>query len=136
VTIFSMAYVVDQLKPAVPYKGLAEALVSDGWQRSSAVAVVDGPHALRSPLEWYLPGTPNFALRSSPANGEAQVFAVIGPRSPVRAAIRDAIDVDGWFVGKLPVGDVRNARAGLTLLAPRPSPERTLALRRRVRVTS
>jgi uncharacterized membrane protein len=129
VAIFGAAYTVAQLKRVVPYKGLATALVTDGWRRTSAVAVVGGPHALKSPLEWYLPGTPDFVRRTHPGRGETQVFAVLGPRSNARAALRDAIDVDGWLVGKLSVREVRNARTGLTLLAPSSSPERTLALR-------
>lgn len=127
-TIFAAAYAVDQFKPEVPYKGLAAALVADGWHRSSPVAVVGGPHALVSPLEWYLPGAPDFIRPTRLRRDESQVFAVLGARSPARTAVRDAIEVDGWLVGKLPTRELRNPRAELTLLATLPSAERTLAV--------
>lgn len=130
VAVFIVTYGIDQLKPNVPYKALAAALVAEGWQRSSSVAVVGGPYALKSPLEWYLPGDPRFVPRFRPSRPESQVLAVLGARSPARTAIRDAIHVDGWLVGKLPIGEVRGVRTGLTLLAPTASPERALALHR------
>ena len=122
-TIFVGAYGIDQLRPSVPYQGLATALVADGWQSSSPVAVVDGPHTFTSPLEWYLPGSPTFAPRSRPASGESQVLAVLGRHSPARRAVHDPIEVDGWLVGKLPASELRTARGQLTLLVPwgRPS---------------
>lgn len=133
VTILVGAYAVDQLRPSVPYQGLASALVADGWKSSSPVAVVDGPHTFTSPLEWYLPGAPDFAPRSRPAAGESQVFAVLGRRSPARSAIRDTIDVHGWLVGKLPASELGKARTQLTLLVPAGktlvAPQRTAAPR-------
>jgi hypothetical protein len=116
VTIFVGVYAVDQLKPSVPYQRLAMALVADGWRSSSPVAVVDGPHTFTSPLEWYLPGSPNFARRLRPARAESEVLVVINARSRARVAIRDTIDVGGWLVGKLPAGELRNTQ--LTLLVP------------------
>lgn len=133
VAVFVFTYGIDQFKPDVPYKELAAALVAEGWQGSSPVAVVGGPHALKSPLEWYLPGAPRFVPRFHPFRTESQVLAVVGARSPARTAVRDAIRVDGWLVGTVPIGELRSARAGLTLLAPTASPERTLALHRPTR---
>jgi hypothetical protein len=128
VTAFVAAYAVDQLRPDAPYAALAAALVVDGWHQSSPVAVVGGPHALTSPLEWYLPGTPTFVSRLPPSRSESQVFAVIDAASPARGAVHDAIEVEGWLVGKLSVHRLRNPRMRLTLLTPISSPERTLAL--------
>jgi hypothetical protein len=132
-SIFVVAYTVNQFKADVPYKGLAAALVADGWQRSSPVAVVGGPHALTSPLEWYLPHAPDFTHRPDPGRHRGEVFAVLGAHSPARSTILDAISVDGWLVGKLPISEVRQARTRLTLLTPTPSPERTFVLPDRAR---
>jgi Dolichyl-phosphate-mannose-protein mannosyltransferase len=121
VAVFAVTYGVDQLKPVVPYKQLAAALVADGWRGSGLVAVVGGPHALTSPLEWYLPGAPRFAPLLHLGPSQRQIFAVLGARSPERSAIRDAIRVNGWIVGRLPVGQLHGARTGLTLLAAVPA---------------
>jgi hypothetical protein len=124
VTLLAVTYAANQMRPAVPYKGLAAALVADGWRQTSDVAVVGGAHALKSPLEWYLPGGPRLVRRPPPLRRELQVFAVLGAHSPARSAIHGAIHVGGWLVGRLPARTLSRAGTGLTLFVPTSSRER------------
>src|SRR5258708_26572865 len=71
----------DQRVPAPSYQGMAQALVAEGWQPHDPVAVFGSFFAFRSPLEWYLPGSPSFKLmRRLPTPCHA-VYAIANART-------------------------------------------------------
>ena len=113
------SYAINQLQPDVPYKRIAQALVDDGWHGADPIAVVGGLHALRSPLEWYLPDTPRFVPSLRRPRRPELVYVVLGEHSDDRSVAHDAIRVGRFLVGLLPAGDVQErGRGRLTLFAP------------------
>ena len=124
------AYAITQLQPDVPYRGIAVALVADGWHGADPIAVVGGLHALKSPLEWYLPDTPRFVHTLRPPRRNELVYVVLGEHSAERSAARDDIHVGRFIVGMLPARDVRRrGRGRLTLFTPEARPSTTLRAR-------
>ena len=116
-------YAATQLRPDVPYRAIAQALVADGWHGADPIAVAGGLHALRSPLEWYLPDAPRFVHRLRLQHRNELVYVVLGSRSGGRAVARDRIRIGNFLVGLLPAHDVRQRGPGrLTLFTPRPRP--------------
>lgn len=125
-------YSIDQLRPDVPYKGIAEALVDDGWHGADPIAVVGGLHALKSPLEWYLPDTPRFVHSLHLPARDRLVYVVLGARSADRSIARDGIHVGRFLVGTLPVHDVRRrGRGRLTVFVPQTRRRTTFVLAHR-----
>lgn len=74
-------FVSDQQVPAASYKGFARALVAEGWKLHDPVAVFGNFFAFRSPLEWYLPGSPRLALVRDGRATCPPMFAIAGARS-------------------------------------------------------
>lgn len=60
-----------------PYDAMARALVAEGWQPATPVAVFGDVLRYRSPLEWYLPRQPVLAASRSAAGGCGTVLAIV-----------------------------------------------------------
>jgi hypothetical protein len=111
-------FVWDQREPAAPYARIAAALVSEGWSPAQPVMVFGSPYAFRSPLEWYLPRGPRFAVVGV-ARSDCRVGFVVAGRHAARGVVDDVLD--GRTVGSFLVArallDDRSRDASL-LAAP------------------
>jgi hypothetical protein len=74
----------DQRVPAPSYQGMAQALVAEGWRPHDPVAVFGNFFAFRSPLEWYLPGSPSFTRMRRPPAGCGAIYVIANVRTAHR----------------------------------------------------
>ncbi len=98
-------YVWVQRVPDPPFRGIAAALVSEGWRPWDPVLVAGSPAAYRSPLEWYLPHTPRLVQEPWRRLLGARVFAVLGRRRVGRLLADDAKSVGAFVVARLDARD-------------------------------
>src|SRR5690348_2907451 len=116
-------FVVGQ-KPALPFNGIAAALVREGWRPPDSVVVQGGFYDFRSPLEWYLPHFPLLTreriseLRGRPA------FAVLDRRGLPRHLVTRAVRVCSYVVVRVrPRAPMRWLPRGVLLTAmEKPTP--------------
>jgi hypothetical protein len=97
-----------------PYDAMARALVAEGWQPATPVAVFGDELRYRSPLEWYLPRQPALAASRSSAADCGTVLAIV-PDRRLRALAPRADRVGSFVVERLRL-DGRALR-GATLLS-------------------
>jgi hypothetical protein len=71
-------YARSQRDSAIPYDGIAHALVAEGWRPSDPITVFGNFFAFRSPLEWYLPTRPPLA-RARPNGAGCRTLFVVTP---------------------------------------------------------
>ena len=109
-------------KPALPFDGIAAALVREGWRPPDSVVVQGGFYDFRSPLEWYLPHLPLLTReRISEFRGHP-VFAVLARRALPRHLVTRAMRVGSYVVVRVrpraprrwfPRGVVLTAKGGV-----------------------
>ena len=111
-------FVWDQREPAAPYARIAAALVSEGWSPAQPVMVFGSPYAFRSPLEWYLPRTPDLTVVGV-SRDDCRVGYVVAGRHAARGVADDVLDgrrVGSFLVARALLDD--RARDASLLAAP------------------
>jgi hypothetical protein len=114
-------FVYDQRIPSPSYKGLAGALVAEGWRVHDPVVVFGNFFAFRSPLEWYLPGVPTFT-RGNPARATCRPQYAIADAPTARRLLAGATSrrrVGRYVVLTLDEPSYRLLRRATILAPPR-----------------
>jgi uncharacterized membrane protein len=110
-------FVVGQ-KPALPFNGIAAALVREGWRPPDSVVIQGGFYDFRSPLEWYLPHLPLLTRGRISEVGGHPAFAVLSRRGLPRRLVTRAARVGSYVVVRVrPHASVRWFRRGVVLTA-------------------
>ena len=78
--------------PPVAYDRIAADLAAEGWRPGDPILVYGNVYALRTPLEWYLPGRPRLVIRDRPCPC-ARVFVVASGGRARRRIARAAIEL-------------------------------------------
>jgi hypothetical protein len=101
--LFAAGFIVLSVErgPSAPadYRGMAQALVDEGWEPSDPIILVGPLYATRDPLRWYLPGHPDLRVGVPTAQQCPRTYLV--ERQPKPASGERALETgDTRVVGR------------------------------------